>query len=89
MANYIRLVLARDSVDGTPVVASIPTNVYPEIGDICIIDGNVCFVERDDYMNTESDEMAILSAITKIREAEAVYGQRWTKEVADAPAESE
>ena len=89
MANYIRLVLARDSVDGTPVVASMPTNVYPEIGDICIIDGNVCFVERDDYMNTESDEMAILSAITKIREAEAVYSQRWKKEVADAPAESE
>ena len=89
MANYIRLVLARDSVDGTPVVASMPTNVYPDKGDICIIDGNVCFVERDAYMNAESDEMAILSAIADIREAESVYHNRWERDTNDAPATTE
>lgn len=86
MANYKRLVLARDAA-GTPVVVSVPTNVYPDEGDLCVIGGHtILTVEKDAYMNAESDEMAVLSAVTTIYEADAVYCKRWEKEKTDAPA---
>ena len=86
MATYNRLILARDAA-GTPVVVSVPTNVYPNEGDLCIIDDNtVLTVEQDAYMNAESDEMAILAAVATIYEADAVYHKCWEKEKpADAP----
>lgn len=80
MTKYKRIILCENDT-GAPVVVTSPIGVSINAGDLVSVNGGTLVVAQvDALMDPESAEYAILSAITVIYEAEAVYHQSWDKE---------
>ncbi len=84
MATYKRLILAENE-HGGPVLAICPTDAVVSAGDLVSVNGgNLVVAQKNEYIDVESVEYEMFSAITVIYDAEAVYHLRWEREESDA-----
>lgn len=78
--NYKRMILAENEI-GAPVIAVAPMQASVHNGDLVSINGGTLVVAREEMLvDPESTEYSIVSALTVVYEAEAVYHQSWEKE---------
>ena len=82
MSKYVDVLLVEES-DGTPHVVSAP-GCTADLGHAVAFNGTMGTVARKAYMDTESEEYAILSAMIPVHPADATYSPRYERESGDA-----
>ena len=79
MANYIDVLLVR-APDSTPVVVTAPIQKAREGDLVYYCHGQCGTVQQSEWFDTDCEAFQILSAATKLYEAEKVYRKMWCTE---------
>lgn len=83
MSKYADVLLVEEP-DGTPHVVIAP-GCTSDVGHAVAFNGTMGTIVRKVYMDTESEEYAILSAMIPVHPADATYSPRYERKADDAP----